>query len=101
MVEHGSNSPADFRYKKAVLAPLRIKGHYPRDAMDRTAWNSSICAFAMEWPVAWFRKGVRVAVTSQPTSRFWAIQWTETGIYLALALALAGFCFWRLGRRPS
>jgi hypothetical protein len=45
--------------------------------------------------------GIRIAVTYQPTSRFWAIQWTETGIYLALALALAGFCFWRLGRRPS
>ena len=45
--------------------------------------------------------GIRIAVTYQPTSRYWAIQWTETGIYLALALALAGFCFWLLGRRPS
>jgi hypothetical protein len=43
--------------------------------------------------------GVRVAVTYQPTSRYWAFQWTETAIYLALALGLAGFCFWRLGRR--
>jgi hypothetical protein len=43
--------------------------------------------------------GIRIAVTYQPTSRYWAIQWTETGIYLALALALAGYCFWRLSRR--
>jgi hypothetical protein len=42
--------------------------------------------------------GVRVAVTYQPTSRYWAFQWTETAIYLALALGLAGLCFWRLGR---
>jgi hypothetical protein len=42
--------------------------------------------------------GVRVAVTYQPTSRYWAFQWTETAIYLAVALGLAGFCFWRLGR---
>jgi hypothetical protein len=54
-----------------------------------------------DFPGCLTRHGIRVAVTYQPTSRFWAIQWTETGIYLALALALAGFCFWRLGRRPS
>jgi hypothetical protein len=47
------------------------------------------------------RHGIRVAITYQPTSRYWAIQWTETAIYLALALALAGFCFWRIGRRTS
>jgi len=45
--------------------------------------------------------GIRVAVTYEPTSRYWAIQWTETAIYLALALALAGYCFWRLARRLS
>jgi ABC-2 family transporter protein len=43
--------------------------------------------------------GISVAVTYQPTSRFWPIQWTETGIYLALAAFLAGFCYWRVGRR--
>jgi hypothetical protein len=26
-------------------------------------------------------------------------QWTETAIFGVLALALAGYCFWRLGRR--
>ena len=45
--------------------------------------------------------GIRIAVTYQPTSRYWTIQWTETAIYLALALALAGYCFWRLNRRRS
>jgi len=44
-------------------------------------------------------KGIGIAVTYQPSSRYWPIQWTETGIYLALALALAGFCYSRLGRR--
>jgi hypothetical protein len=33
-------------------------------------------------------------VTYQPASRYWAIQLAETAIYLALALALTGFCFW-------
>ena len=45
--------------------------------------------------------GIREAVTYQPASRYWPFQWIETGIFLALALALAGFCFWRLGRRRT
>ncbi len=45
--------------------------------------------------------GIREEVSYQPASRYWAFQWTETAIYLALALALAGYCFRRLGRRLS
>jgi len=45
--------------------------------------------------------GVRVAVTYQPASRYWAFEWTETAIFLALALALAGYCSWRLSRRRA
>jgi ABC-2 family transporter protein len=45
------------------------------------------------------RLGYRQRVTYQPSSRFWAFQWHETGIYAALALGLAGFCFWWLRRR--
>ena len=45
--------------------------------------------------------GIRVAISYQPVSRYWPFQWIETGIFLALALALAGFCFWRLGRRRT
>jgi hypothetical protein len=45
--------------------------------------------------------GYREAITYEPASRFWPLQWIETGIFLALALALAGLCFWRLGRRRT
>jgi hypothetical protein len=45
--------------------------------------------------------GIRISVTYQPASRYWAFQWTETAIYVALALALAGYCFWRIRRRLS
>jgi hypothetical protein len=44
-------------------------------------------------------RGIREAITYQPARRYWPFQWIETGIFLALALALAGFCFWRLGRK--
>jgi hypothetical protein len=45
------------------------------------------------------RLGYREPVTYQPVSRFWAFQWCETAVFLALALALAGFCFWWIRHR--
>lgn len=45
------------------------------------------------------RHGIRIGVTYQPADLFWSFQWAETAIYLALALALAGYCFWRVNRR--
>jgi ABC-2 family transporter protein len=38
-------------------------------------------------------------VTYQPASRFWELQWIETGLFLTLAFALAAFCAWGLTRR--
>jgi hypothetical protein len=45
--------------------------------------------------------GMRVAVSYQPVSHYWPLQFAETGLFLALALALARYCFWRLDRRLS
>ena len=45
--------------------------------------------------------GIREVINYQPASRYWPLQLIETGIFLALALALAGFCFWLLGRRRA
>jgi hypothetical protein len=42
---------------------------------------------------------LRQVVSYQPGSRFWAFQWYETTIFLALAALLAGFCFWWIRRR--
>lgn len=47
------------------------------------------------------RLGYRQQVTYQPASHFWPLQWRETAIYTALALALSAFCFWWLRRRVS
>ncbi len=44
-------------------------------------------------------RGYREAISYVPTSRYWLLQAIETAIFLALALALAWVCFWRLGRR--
>jgi ABC-type transport system involved in multi-copper enzyme maturation permease subunit len=45
--------------------------------------------------------GIRVAESYQPASHYWPLQWSETGLFLALALGLAGYCFWRLNRRRT
>jgi hypothetical protein len=45
--------------------------------------------------------GFREVITYEPASRYWPLQGIETGIFLVLALALAGFCFWRLSRRRT
>jgi len=42
--------------------------------------------------------GIREAITYQPASRYWRFQATESAIYLALALALTGYCFRRVSR---
>jgi hypothetical protein len=44
---------------------------------------------------------LRQALVYQPASRYWAFQWSETGLYLVLALLLTGFCAWWVSRRLS
>jgi hypothetical protein len=43
--------------------------------------------------------GLRQDLTYQPASHFWPLQWAETGIFLAAAVLLTGFCFWWTRRR--
>jgi hypothetical protein len=45
------------------------------------------------------RLHLRQLVSYQPASRYWPLQWYESGIFLALTLVLAGFCFWWIRRR--
>jgi ABC-type transport system involved in multi-copper enzyme maturation permease subunit len=42
--------------------------------------------------------GFRQQVEYQPASRYWLLQWIQTGILVGAAALLAGFCFWRVRR---
>jgi len=44
---------------------------------------------------------LRQYVTYQPASRFWPLQWAETGIYLVLAAGLGWVCVWQVRRRRA
>jgi hypothetical protein len=44
---------------------------------------------------------LRQSVTYQPASRFWPLQWIETGICLVLAAGLGCVCVWQVRRRRT
>jgi hypothetical protein len=45
------------------------------------------------------RYDLHESITYQPASRYWPLQWYETGIFTMLAAGLSSFCFWRIRRR--
>lgn len=55
--------------------------------------NSQACAASLA------RFHFRELISYEPASRFWTFQWVETGIFLAVAVALAACCIWWLIRR--
>ena len=42
---------------------------------------------------------LREVLVYQPASRYWAFQWSETALFVALSLVLAGFCVWSVRDR--
>lgn len=65
----------------------------PPAACESQASGFQQCAAALS------RLHLRQVVTYQPASRYWPFQWYETGVFLVLALALAGLCLWWIRRR--
>ncbi len=47
------------------------------------------------------REGYRQRVVYQPADRYWTLQAVETAVFLGLALALVGGCFWWIRHRTS
>lgn len=57
------------------------------------------CAGGKQQCIDWLAgQHLRQFVTYQPADRYWAFQWYETVLFLALALALIGACLWRVRR---
>jgi hypothetical protein len=78
---------------QAVTAQGQVfAGAPPQSCLSSTAPFSK-CVAAIN------RLHLRQALVYQPASRYWPFQWYETVIFLALALALAGFCGWWIRRR--
>jgi hypothetical protein len=86
-----SSGPINAAGQPVTTAPAACLGPPPATGKGAPA-NLGACMAS---------RGIREAITYQPLSRYWPFQRIETGIFLALALALAGCCFWRLGRRRT
>lgn len=87
------NIPGAWVYSSQVIPPAGTSLGPQPQACGSEGWNA--CAGALA------RLHLRQVVTYQPASRFWAFQWTETGMYVLLTLLLTGFCIWRVSRRLS
>jgi len=56
------------------------------------------CESAMQFVACLDQHGIRMAVTYQPASRYWELQWLEAGLFLVLAGGLGGASYWRVRR---
>jgi hypothetical protein len=65
---------------------------FPESAQSKFAGDPGQCMDKL---------GIREVINYQPASRYWPLQLIETGIFLALALTLAGFCYLLLSRRRA
>ncbi|MBD3008337.1 translation initiation factor IF-2 [Streptomyces sp. 5-10] len=65
------------------------------------------CASVTGGDDAWHRCLDRLGATRRvyeelhPASHYWPMQWMQAGICLAVAVALAAFCLWWIGRRRA
>jgi ABC-type transport system involved in multi-copper enzyme maturation permease subunit len=90
----GANVPGAWIYSEQVTTASGSTDLGPaRQCGPNYGYNACQAAIA--------RMHLREVVVYQPASRYWAFQWYETAIYLAAALALAGFCWWWVRRRVT
>jgi hypothetical protein len=76
-----------------VTAPAACEAGITHDVFGQTgspAWDRCLTS-----------QGIRAAVSYQPESHYWPLQFAETGLFLLLALALFGWCFRQLGIRRA
>ncbi len=78
-----------------TLTPSVVTNTCP-DLLRPYSGQASLSACATKLGAAY-----HAVVTYQPASRYWPLQWCETGSFVAATLALAAFCFYRIRRHAE
>jgi hypothetical protein len=73
------------RFNKCLDSP-------PKAGASGTFGDSAVCLAKLD---------LHVDVRYHPRSRYWPLQWLETGTYLAISGVLVAFGLWRIRRRAS
>jgi hypothetical protein len=97
-VEVGVDKPGAWVTENTTLGPHGTVKYLPAWAKDCAPDPNADPATLEPCYTKLADAGYRQHVEYQPADRFWSLQWRETGILLALAALLTGFCFWRIRR---
>jgi hypothetical protein len=92
----GGHMGVGFNYTGVGRATLQGVGPCPNKFPPQSA---PVAVFERAAQACANKFNLREVLTYQPASRYWALQWCEAGIFVALALALVGVSFWLLRRR--
>ena len=100
----GPNGSINFHVTSSQVSLVGVgpcPNTFPADAVSRAVSRTATQpppAFNAAAQECINKLGIRDVVTYQPLSHYWPLQWYETLIFTALALALAAFCLWRVNR---
>jgi len=92
----GGHMGVGFNYTGVGKAVLQGVGLCPNKFPPQSA---PVAVFERAAQTCVGKFNIREVLTYQPASRYWAFQWSEAAIFIALALALVGVSFWSLRRR--
>jgi hypothetical protein len=86
-----------FNHARVYCSSFRVKPgvHLPRPTHASLQKSMHACTARVDAYIPQLRE----ILTYQPAGRYWPLQAIETAIFLTLALALAGCCFWWVRRR--
>jgi hypothetical protein len=83
-----------------ALTTAYLKGACPRlFTGNQTGGSRDVPQYHFQDCVAKIAPKFHEIVAYQPASRYWAFQWYELAIYLAMAAVLGGLCVWWVSRR--
>ncbi|MBO0830685.1 MAG: ABC transporter permease subunit [Actinobacteria bacterium] len=91
------DKPGAWVLSNAIITPSGAQITVPPQACDVTP-GSGLASVA-ECKRVLASMHLRHSVSYQPASRFWPLQWIETGVYLVLAAGLGWVCVWQVRRR--